>query len=285
MYNLRIVSPDGSELRLGRAQSAYRLTEINGMDALPVKITSSQGFGQVGVTHSALALEARAIDITGTIDNFTGAQLRKLSRAFLPLTSVRVYFEDRYFLDCTVKESIKFSPDLRRMLFNVALEAAYPYWRKAEETSCRLGGLVGGFTFPAELDTHQYADFSDSLFLNCVNGGDAETDFAAEITARSGTCSGITILNVETREYLKIDDSVSASSRISVFRENGLLRVIKTENGADSDIFSKLDENSSLFSLHVGDTVLRASSEEGDDSLLMVSVRYYETVTGVHYGL
>ena len=285
MYNLRVVGADGSELRLGRAQSVYKLTEINGIDALPVHITSSQGFGQVGVTHSVLALEGRAVDITGAVDNFTGEQLRKLSRAFLPLTTVRVYFEDRYFLDCTVKESVKFSPGLKRMLFNVALEAAYPYWRKAEETVQMLGGLIGGFAFPAELTEHAYAQFAEIPFFNCYNAGDAEADLELEIMTRSGTCTGITVLNVDTREYLKIDETVSTACRVSVFRENGLLRVIRTQNGVRTDIFDKLDEDSNLFSLHVGDNVLRAFADEGDESLLVVSVRYYDTLAGVHYGL
>ena len=52
----------------------------------------------------------------------------------------------------------------------------------------------------------------------------------------------------------------------------------------ESDIFSALDEDSNLDYMDVGDNVIRAEKESGDGSPV-VSIRFYDTLTGVHYGL
>ena len=95
MFDLRVVSGNTS-LKMGHRQSVYKITTLTGIDGIPVSVVTSQGFEQVGESVDSMSVGSRQIGLIGRIDNFTGEQLQALNTAFLPMTTVRLYFEEKY---------------------------------------------------------------------------------------------------------------------------------------------------------------------------------------------
>ena len=103
MFDLRVVSGNTS-LKMGHRQSVYKITALTGIDGIPVSVVTSQGFEQVGESVDSMSVGSRQIGLIGRIDNFTGEQLQALNTAFLPMTTVRLYFEEKYWIDAVIKE-------------------------------------------------------------------------------------------------------------------------------------------------------------------------------------
>ena len=270
---------------MGHSLSAYKLLKVSGIDGIEVDVTTSQGFDQIGVSVASMALEERMIGIVGRVDNFTPDQLRRISNMFLPLSMVRVYFEDKYWIDAVVTETPVFSYDLTSARFSVELLAPDPYWKHKNKSFYRLGGLTGGFNFPVSYNTpHNFALFPEILFANCKNNGNARVDFKATVTAFSGTADGFKLTNASNQKYLTVNEPITATDTIEVYRENGILRVTKTTGGITEDIFSSFDEESTLFHMDPGDNVIRADAT-GGDAVLIATIEFYDCVAGVLYGI
>ena len=285
MYNIRWTNAAGDELRMGRKQSLIRVISLTGIDGIPVKIVPSQGFDQIGESINNMSISSRSIGLIGRIYNFTGDELHRINYMFLPMSTVRLYFDDKYWIDCAVKETPVFTYDQCVVSFAVSLLAPYPYWLSVRENYYKLGGTSGGFNFPISYNVpHNFGLYADTLFLNCVNNGDTRVDYIAEITVTSGEAVNVTLTNAQNQRYLKVYTSISAQDTVRVFRENNILRVTKTAAGITTDIFSALDVDSTLYDMEVGDNVIRATKDSGD-GLLAVAIRFYDTLTAVHYGI
>ena len=291
----------GDELLIGQVvdtNSAWMGQELNkiGIEVLRIvsirdredeilEAISSQGFEQVGESVDSMSVGSRQIGLIGRIDNFTGEQLQALNTAFLPMTTVRLYFEEKYWIDAVIKEAPVFTYSLRTVLFAVQLLAPYPYWKSVKEHYYKLGGSTGGFNFPVSYDTpHNFEQFNETLFLNCVNRGNTRVDYSAEIRCTSGQAANITITNAGNQKFIAVKTTLTAADTVRIFRENNILRVTKETAGQTSDIFSALDEDSNLFFMDVGDNVIRADKESGDGRLAVV-IRFCDTVVGVRYGI
>lgn len=285
MYNLRFKDSNGNELLMGHQQSPYVIKELTGIDGIEVDVTTSQGFGQIGESVDNMSVGRRDIGIIGVIYNFMPAQQKALNYMFSPRTQVRLYFEERYWIDAVIKSAPAYAPYLKAVSFAVSLTAAYPYWKSVKSNYYKLGGTMGGFNFPVSYNTpHNFALFNENLLINCINNGNTEVDYIAEIQCESGSVTNITLTNAENQKFIRVNTTVTASDVVRIFRENNILRVTKTTNGIENDIFASLDEDSDLDFMEVGDNVIRADAESGDGKPI-VTVSFYDTVTGVYYGI
>ena len=285
MYNIRFENAAGKSLQMGHEKSAYKLTNVSGIDGIEVDITTSQGFDQIGVSIGSMVVEERKIGLIGRIDNFSPSQLSRISEMFLPLSGVRMFFNEKYWIDVVIEESPVFSYDLKTAKFSVSLLAPYPFWKSVKKNFYRLGGLSGGFNFPVSYNVpHNFATFPEILFTNCKNNGNTKVDFKATITAFSGTADGVRLVNAANQKYLVVNTEITAADTVEIYRENNILRVSKTTGGVTTDIFSSFDEDSTLFYMDVGDNVIRADVT-GGDAVLVASIEFYDTVSGVRYGI
>ena len=288
MFNLRFVktvNDRSTELLLGHLQSAFKITKVSGFDSISVDVGASHGFDQIGVSIDNMAVGERSLGIIGRIDNFTTAQLKSLITIFSPMTTLRMYFEERYWIDVVVTETPSFTYSLKSVSFAVSLMAPYPYFKSVTENYYRLGGVRGGFTFPVCYSgTHMFGSQQEILFVNCYNSGNTKVDYVAELYCTSGSIEGVTLRSATTQKYLRVSTEFNSGDVVRVFRENNILRVTKTSMGITTDVFSDLDEDSNLFWIEVGDNIIIASPDSGNGNL-EVAIRFYDTLTGVAYGI
>lgn len=288
MFNLRFVKTINDKdtiLIMGHKQSDYKITQISGFDSISVDVGTSQGFDQIGVSIDNMAVGERGLGIIGRIDNFKPAHTQALVSMFSPMTYLRLYFEEKYWIDVVVTETPTFSFTLRSVVFAVSLMAPYPYFKSVTENYYKLGGVRGGFTFPVRYTgTHAFGVQQEILFVNCYNGGNTKVDYIAEMICVSGSITGVTLRSATNQKYISVSTSFDAGDVVRIFRENNILRVTKTSMGITTDVFSDLDEDSDLFFIEIGDNVIKATPGSGDGKL-EVAIRFYDTVTGVTYGI
>lgn len=270
---------------MGHRQSGYKITQVTGFDSIAVDVGTSQGFDQIGVTIDTMTVSQRMLGIIGKIDNFSTTQIQAIVSMFAPMTTLRLYFEERHWIDVVVTETPLFTFDLKTVTFAIRFMAPYPYFKSVTENYYRLGGVSGGFTFPVcYAGTHTFGTPHEILFVNCYNAGNTKVDFIAEMMCTSGSFTGVMLRSATNGKFIHISTAFDTGDKVRIFRENNILRATKTHMGLTTDVFSDLDEDSNLFYVEIGDNVIRALSDSGNGNL-EVAIRFYDTVTGVTYGI
>ena len=89
------------------------------------------------------------------------------------------------------------------------------------------------------------------------------------------------IVNAYTFEYLKILDTLEIGEEVNVYRDNGVLRVEKTIGNNTTSIFSKLDEDSTLLYMPIGENPINATADSGLDSLITL-ISFNNSFSEVH---
>lgn len=281
MYSAKFVANDGKTFYFDYDHSI--IFDIDPLSELDVSISTSQGFQQIGNTIEGQSVEGISRTITGKIIGQADAIKRQLLSVFAPFTSGRLYFNEKYFCDATVQKVPAIGVKHKDVSFSLLLYCAYPYWQRATDSSYMVGQYDPAFSFPVLYDSHIFGTKSENAFVNCYNGGAVPVPFDVEFTSEA-TVTNYGIINVNTLEELRLVDTLNVGESVRVYRESGRLHVEKTVDGETEDAFSLLDEDSTLFSLEVGDNVIRATADSGADNIV-VSISFRDTYAGVYDGM
>lgn len=280
MYDARFVSDSGATFSFGF--SGGTVFDIDPLSGVDVKISTSQGFQQIGETVTGMSVAGVKRKISGAIyDKKNDAQIaRRMQKALSSFTRGRLYIGDRY-CDAVVEKTPEFIREKSgRLSFSLQVYCPQPYWLNDKATVKELGGYIPAFSFPVTYDTHAFGVKAPSAFVNCETDGEVDVPYTVRFTTTS-SAENIGLIDIHTMAYIKVADSIVAGEMITIGRENGHLYVKKTAaDGTETDIFALLDESSTLFFLRAGDNVLKATADDGEDSLI-VYVEYSSAYVGV----
>lgn len=275
MYNLRYVPANGAEIILTQ-DYGYLVNTVEGATGHAVTVTTAQGYGQIGDTVQGMSTAGQILTITGRVPKRNTAAKRALLRAFLPLSSGRLIWEDKYYIDVVVHDSPTVSQE-KHSSFMLALYAPYPYWRRLAESYYELGGLSAEFRFPINYAApHRFGTSTTETQFNAINGGDSAAQFALSIRAGDSDLVNFAITNVNTLKSLKFIGTIPAGETLEMYRESGQLYI--RQDGADA--FDLLDDTSDLFELDAGDNVLLFTAESGAATAKVI-VTFHEPYVGV----
>ena len=277
----RFESDNGIVYHFGKAgKTAFTMDFGSGMS---VDIGTSQGFSQVGTSVSNQSVSGKSIAVNGAVYGDVPKKKKELRRAFAPFTSGKLIINDKYYIRVFVKNSPSFSIMKNNGRFSLLLYAPYPYFRSVKETVNKIGYVVPRFKFPVVYEQYNYYMFGEQSFegFSIINNeGDVPAMYSATIVNRSGSTS-LTISNITTGDYLKINRMFDPGDTIKIFRaENNALRVNLVYGSLETDILGDVTENSTLFTIPVGESVfsVRGSNEwEIMDSVIV----FEETVVSV----
>ena len=257
---------NGKKFVFGRNGNNYFGMSIG--DGMDVSLGTSQGFSQVGQTVENQSVGGRSIDVTGEMYGNITERKNALRAACPPLTSGKLVFQKNHYIRVYVKKAPSFSAKLGNGLFKMQFYAPFPYYRDVNEKLYFIGLIVPQFRFPVNYSTpHRFGTRSDERYTNVANDGDVQVPFRLYLRS-SGTCTNITITNLNTFAYLKLNGVLNYNESIQVYRDDeNVLRVELTADGVTTDILSWVDEGSTLFELAPGDNPISASDDEGGVSL------------------
>ena len=282
MYSAKFINSKGQTFFFGYQHE--NLIDITNLTGHEVTASMSQGFNQIGETVENLSVRSRNFEIKGRLLGEATQQKKRMLAVFAPFESGQLVFEDKYYIDCVVKYTPLITAEKKYPLFELVLTAPYPYWQKLSSESYVVGEYVPSFRFPVNYsEPHVFGVATSGAFINAYNGGEVDTYFRIEFRSKGETINP-GIINVNTKEFLKLNTTIYPDEKYSIYRKSGKLVVEKEKDGTVEDAFSLLDEDSDLLLLHVGDNVLGTQADE-NEGLLITTITFNNTVVGVYEGI
>ena len=168
--------------------------------------------------------------------------------------------------------------------FTVSLSCLNPFWREETETREDIATWIGGFEFlvPDGLELYDGWEIGyrqPSLIVNVYNSGDVKSGIRIEFRA-IGAVTNPVLLNVDTREFIKLNISLVAGDVLTVSTGYGEKAVKLNRGGTITDAFRYLDVDSSYLQIAVGDNLFRYSADANAENL-EVSIYHNNLYLGV----
>lgn len=257
---------NGKKFVFGRNGNNYFGMNIgNGVE---VKLGTSQGFSQVGETVETESVGGRPINVTGEIYADIVQRKNALRNVCAPFVTGRLVFQKKHFIRVYVKNAPSFSAVKNNGLFKMQFYAPFPFFFDVNEKSYFLGALTPQFRFPVNYGIpHRFGTRSAVRYTNISNPGDVRVPFRLHLQS-SGTCTNITVTNLKTYAFLKLNGILNAGDFVDIYRDNdNVVRAELNSGGVVSDIIGWIDEESTLFELEVGDNLISANDNEGGAAL------------------
>jgi hypothetical protein len=125
--------------------------------------------------------------------------------------------------------------------------------------------------FPCDIEQDDAEDMifgyrEESLIVPIYNAGHIATGMKISFKAL-GSLTNPQLLNINTREFIKINTAMIAGDVITVDTSYGNKSVTLTRNGVDSNIYRYLDTDSTFMQMDVGDNVFRYAADTGETNL------------------
>jgi hypothetical protein len=265
----------GISIELNREGPLF-LASVQGFDGLEADIVSSKSAYQDGISISKTILKDRILTLNCYLEIDTEQQRcilkRKLYNAFNPKFKghMKIYTDAEQLRGASnlrVIQAPLFDDDYETtnelVSFQIQLAMPLPYFEDINENRADFGNDIGNFFFDLELEEEgrELSVKNNSIVANIENLGDAETPLKVVFKAKS-TVKNPSIYNVYSKEYIKINRTMSEGEEITVTTDIGNKRVESYLNGVTANIFNDLDIHSSFMWLDIGDNVIRYDAEE-----------------------
>ena len=169
-----------------------------------------------------------------------------------------------------------------KLNFEVELLCTEPYLRDVAESKLDIALWRGAFHFPLRCTTKNKIIMGvkePSLIANINNTGDVETGMIIEFRAL-GTVKNPSLFNINTREFIKINTTMTAGEIIRVNTNVGHKSIIKINNDVETKIMNLLDIDSTFLQLAVGDNLFRYNADDGFN-FMEVSIYFNPSYLGV----
>ena len=257
---------NGKTFVFGRNGNNYFGMDIG--NGSSVALGTSQGYSQIGETVETQSVGGRSINVTGEMYGNIVERKNALRNVCAPFASGRLVFQKKHFIRVYVKNAPSFSAVKNNGMFKLQFFAPFPFFFDMNEKSYRIGSVIPQFRFPVNYSLpHRFGTRSAARYINIPNSGDVSVPFRLRLQS-SGICTNAAITNLKTYAFLRLKGVLNAGEFVDIYRDNdNVVRAELNSGGVVSDIIGRIDENSTLFDLDVGDNLISASDDEGGGAL------------------
>ena len=245
---------------------------------------------QVGVYIDSTTLEQRVVAISGWVIGNTYDELKAnkdvLNKLINPLHTVEVVVQNKYKLDFKPDFSVKYSASYEEnnevlCKFLIQGTCADPRFPKTLRQSALIASTIPKFHFPLIIPKNAGLIMGlrePSLLATINNGGDIDTGMLITFSCTS-TVTNPVLLNVNTREFIKINKTIASGEQVIVSTSSGNKYIKGVVKGEESNYFKYLDFDSTWLQLHTGDNILKYDADnnvEGLEVLISFLPKYLE---------
>lgn len=233
---------------------------------------------QVGVYIDSTTLEQRVVAISGWVIGNTYDELKAnkgvLNKLINPLHTVEVIVQDKYKLDFKPDFSVKYSASYEEnnevlCKFLIQGTCADPMFTTKDKQTALIASIIPKFRFPLVIPQNSGILMGlrePSLLATLNNGGDIDTGLLIIFSCTS-TVTNPSLLNVDTREFIKINKTMSAGEQIIVSTGSGEKYIKGIVSGEESNYFKYMDFDSTWLQLHTGENILKYDADDNVDGL------------------
>jgi hypothetical protein len=276
--------------------SVYKLEEEMDTTGAKANVTYSSNYRTHGATAVASRIEQRDlylsfyIDVEGRKEDWIQDRRDEVFKVFNPYhnpinlvikTDIR-----KVFIEANVELSPSIAPGVEKVNESwhdvlVQLSAGNPFFQDADRQKVEIATWIPNFEFSFEIPNEgvEMGIRSPSLIVNVLNRGHIPTGMIIQFKAL-GTLNNPSLLNLNTREYIKINKTMQAGEVITINTYQGKKRVEMNLNGVTTNIFNYLEFGSKFMQLEVGDNLFRYDSDTNLESL-EVTIYFTQQYLGV----
>lgn len=245
---------------------------------------------QVGVYIDSTTLEQRTVAISGWVIGDTYDELREnkkvLNRLVNPLHPIDAVVQEKYKLtfkpDYSVKYSVSYEENNEILCkFLIQGTCADPMFTTKDKQSALVASTIPKFRFPLIIPKNAGILMGlrePSLLATLNNGGDIDTGLLVTFSCTS-TVTNPSLLNVDTREFIKVNKTMSAGEQIVISTGSGEKYIKGIVNGVEYNYFKYMDFDSTWLQLHVGENTLKYDADSnvaGLEVLISFLPKYLE---------
>lgn len=292
MQRLTFTAANGQQIKMDTRP--FRLLTLQGAGAVQTDIQTQKAPYQDGATYIDALLEPRFLLLDVAIMAESSEQLyqhrRKLAQVFNPKLGPGLL---RYEYDGGAKEieavaelAPEFptgrdnrAPGFQRAILSLVCPS--PFWRDIVTTKAEVAIWRGALEFPLELveEGIEIGFREPSLIVNIENPGDVACGMEVKFKALATVVNPL-LFNVNTREFIQINKTLTAGEVLTVTTHFANKRVETYKNGITSNAFNWIDLESTFLQLDPGDNLLRYDADDGLDNL-EVDIYYNPQYVGV----
>ena len=233
---------------------------------------------QVGVYIEGTTLEERDISIEGWVIGATYEVMQQnksiLNRLVNPLHEIELVVLDKYKLvfkpDYSVKYSVAYKENNEVLCkFLIQGTCADPMFQTQSGLSTLIATTIPKFHFPLTIPKKSGIIMGlrePSLLATIHNHGDIETGMVVRFSCTAQVINP-SLLNVVTREYIKIYKALSPGEVIEVSTVSGNKYVKGYVKGTEYNYFNYWDLDSSWMQMQTGENTLKYDADSGADDL------------------
>lgn len=245
---------------------------------------------QVGVYIDSTTLEQRTVAISGWVigDTYDGLRKNKkiLNRLVNPLHTIDAVIQEKYKLtfkpDYSVKYSVSYKENNEVLCkFLIQGTCADPMFTTKDKQSALIASTIPKFRFPLVIPqgTGILMGLREpSLLATLNNGGDIDTGLLVTFSCTS-TVTNPSLLNVDTREFIKVNKTMSAGEQIVISTGSGEKYIKGIVDGVEYNYFKYMDFDSTWLQLHTGENTLKYDADSnvaGLEVLISFLPKYLE---------
>lgn len=180
-----------------------------------------------------------------------------------------------------IVESIMCVPTTNDLKAQISLLCPQPYFESLIELTGYIAAVVPMFRFPFRPHGGFYfAKKTNSVMVTLNNPSEVDVGMRVVFYA-NGTVTAPSLLNVYTKERIKLDYTMQAGDTITVDTHLGKKsRILLMRNGVESNIINYMADDFTFMPLRPGDNLFKYDADSGL-SALEVKIRYSEYYAGV----
>ena len=278
-----IFKSDNNEIEMNK-NADIKIIDIEGIEASSYTINTISS-EQDGAIVTSTKIEPREITITGDIekDKNETANRDKLIRFFNP-RAIGEFYINRNNIERKIQyrvSSLDFATNklFEYIQFTLVLESTEdPYFEDANNRGNNLTLISPQFTFPLVIMQERKKIMGYKVYkpyMPLVNDGDKETGLEIIITASRGQMKNIK-LTLNDNEYMQVNVTLNQWDVLTI-NTNARKKSV-TLNG--TNIISKIDRNSTFFSIGIGKSILKYECDDGATNI-DINVKFYRKFLGV----
>lgn len=265
--------------------------DVDGISGVTNVVYSTNSMGQHGDTYVGQRIEAREIDILGHINTRDKRQAYELRRKILKTLNPELeatlkyeYGNFKRIINCRLHGEPKLERKSVLIEFTIPIECMNPFWREEEEEKEDIASWVSAWEFPCEIQQNNpqsmiFGQRAENVIVDCYNEGDVATGMRVRFSAL-GTVTNPTLLNVDTKEFLKMNAIMQAGDVIEINTKYGNKGATLIRNEEKTDYFRHVDVDSTFMQLEIGDNNFKYEADNGVDSL-EVTIFFQKEYLGV----
>lgn len=251
----------------------FFLESVDGLHEVLGVVAGMKSAYAIGESYVGTSIEKRNIVIKGAIRNDIIANRQKLYRVFpLKSTGTLYYYEGDLKRKINYKvESIRVNEKGLHRHFQISLICQNPYFTDLEPTIMQMATWSPAFKFALRIPRDSGIVFGRKNTTSMATiQNDTNIEFGMTITfTANDTVENPSLFNVDTREEMKIEKTMSAGDKIIVntYRQNKNIVYIPISTGIEENINNLMVYGSKFLQVHHGSNTFRYNADTGVDNL------------------